>query len=403
MIKIAICGEVYSENLGDGIIANSLKWLLLQNNPHIKISFVDFRCRDNYPPLATNEDDIPGSIRKLHVIFSQSSLYRKLSIPTLWYISKRKKFIKYCYQRIIDCDLVIIGGGQLLMDNNLNFPLKVREIIRISALLKKKVIFVACGVGRRWSALGIRTLKAALTNHAVKLVSVRDQGSLKTLMALIPEAESRYSIIYDPAICAADAYNIKPKQDNIRIGLGISAPKELKRNLNSYKRFFSRKNIEYFWLELIEQLTSNDYKIALFTNGDPEDYDFTKIIWNKCYKLCHDGNIALLSRPTTPSILMEHISQFKTLIAHRLHANIIAYSMGIPSIGLIWDKKVEEFSHITNRDHAFITPDQVTPQLAYKKLKSSMTEKLDLPHQTHLKRKLLEDISSIVNFNLTNK
>ena len=35
--------------------------------------------------------------------------------------------------------------------------------------------------------------------------------------------------------------------------------------------------------------------------------------------------------------------QFDFIISHRLHSSIIARSIGVGSIGLIWDKKVESF------------------------------------------------------------
>jgi polysaccharide pyruvyl transferase WcaK-like protein len=33
----------------------------------------------------------------------------------------------------------------------------------------------------------------------------------------------------------------------------------------------------------------------------------------------------------------------RSVIAHRLHASIVAYALGVPSLGLRWDPKVENF------------------------------------------------------------
>jgi hypothetical protein len=45
----------------------------------------------------------------------------------------------------------------------------------------------------------------------------------------------------------------------------------------------------------------------------------------------------------TPERLIDKISAYSGVIAYRLHANITSYSLGIPSIGLIWNQKIPMF------------------------------------------------------------
>jgi polysaccharide pyruvyl transferase WcaK-like protein len=50
------------------------------------------------------------------------------------------------------------------------------------------------------------------------------------------------------------------------------------------------------------------------------------------------------------------------LIAHRLHANIVAYSCGVPHIGLGWDPKLKNFFESVGRGDFIISKDVTDPR-----------------------------------------
>ena len=108
----------------------------------------------------------------------------------IWYFGKRNRLGHLWREQLSRCDLVLIGGGQLLMDNDLSFPLKVAELVRIARDLDKHVAFYACGVGREWSWLGSRLFEGALLNPSVSWVSVRDHGS-RDLVCSISQCRMR--------------------------------------------------------------------------------------------------------------------------------------------------------------------------------------------------------------------
>ena len=56
-----------------------------------------------------------------------------------------------------------------------------------------------------------------------------------------------------------------------------------------------------------------------------------------------------------PEELAHLISSYDAIVAHRLHANIIAYSYAIPHVGLGWDTKMEGFFEATSRDEFLIS------------------------------------------------
>jgi polysaccharide pyruvyl transferase WcaK-like protein len=272
---------------------------------------------------------------------------------------------------------VLIGGGQLLMDNDLVFPLKVWEIVRIAHDLDKIVTFYACGVGKKWSRLGLHLLARALFDENVMGVSVRDNGSRDILRALFPNAKFAIDLAIDPAVCAAEAYKINADPDSNIIGLNISAPHVLKKRVSGTKSTFAVKRFRQFWLDLAEILTCDHRQFVLFTNGQVEDYAFAQHIAAEIYSKKKMKQVYLLKRPLDPRILTSQIAQFRAIVAHRLHANIIAYSMGIPSVGLIWDKKVEEFGKMTERSNFYLDPTHMDPWIVKQCLYDAMSVGVD--------------------------
>ena len=101
----------------------------------------------------------------------------------------------------------------------------------------------------------------------------------------------------------------------------------------------------------------------LFTNGAEEDEQFLGRIVDdgdrKAY--LRDGLLSIAPHPQTPEELVANLSRPSVVVAHRLHANIIAYSLGIPSVGLSWDQKVDSFFSETNRDAYIVRGEEVGP------------------------------------------
>jgi polysaccharide pyruvyl transferase WcaK-like protein len=396
MTRIAICGETYSQNLGDGVIADSLKWLLKQADASIEVSFTDFSCRPAYSLKDIADPPKAKWIRQIHRSLAQISLYRKGVVRILWYFSKRKRLSRSWQERIGDCDLMLIGGGKLLMDNNLAFPFKIRELVRLSKSLNKKVVFYACGVGARWSRHGYRLLTGALLDESVRWISVRDQGSRDTLRALFPGKNLKCCLSVDPAVCAAETYGIHANPNSCKIGLNLSAPKVLSRYFAGPKRVFTVKRVKQFWIDLAELLESEHREVVFFTNGSTVDYAFAQSIVAEMSGSKAMRPPVLLERAREPRELVEQLAQCQVIVAHRLHANIIAYSLGIPSVGLIWDKKVEEFGKITGRSHFYLDPFNMDPCVVNERIHEAIITGVDSTHLAELKAFVSGDVKTML-------
>ena len=69
-----------------------------------------------------------------------------------------------------------------------------------------------------------------------------------------------------------------------------------------------------------------------------------------------------------------NISSFKTIIACRMHANIIAYSLKIPSVGLIWNNKLALWGEKCGYSDRFIKAEDMNGSYAVDKIVQAMRE-----------------------------
>lgn len=354
-MNILICGEIYSENLGDGVIAASNKYLLDSENQ--KISYLDLSGRNNFQKQDKITKKNYRYLREINKKLMTNKYYSLLMFLIFMKIKGKKDLRKYYTEKILTSDFLIIGGGQLLMDNNLSFPYRINLLTEVAEELNIPYIFDSIGVSDNWSDSARLMFKKSFERKNFKGVSTRDIKSKKRLTQYLKISEKNIDLAVDPAIFADEAYNIKKSISSKTIGIGITNFNSLIFGSNNKMNMTENELLE-MWQKLIYELLKREFCVELFTNGSIEDQEFAQrikdLILNE-YNL----EVKLLARPLIPKELVEIISGFKLIVAHRLHANIISYSLKIPSIGLGWDEKVIEFGKLTNRERYYIDKDKV--------------------------------------------
>jgi len=344
--KVVIAGETWSSNLGDGVIAESLQFLFKKLLPDLQIDFLDISGRNSIAP---------DSPKRTSSIMRFAQKVKPLYIPRVflkWYILKSQHTPEWSAQ-ISESDAVVIGGGQLLMDNFLDFPLKVTTIAQLSYSLGGNVHFLSCGVGSKWSRIASHLFHSALI--PATSVTTRDTLSQERLGLFVPDLG--VSLSADPALWTSDVYRQRQVITDNRVGLGIMYMKML--NHQSSVRL-SEDELVAFWLDIIKRLHQDGIDFQLFTNGSLQDYSFASHIVRSAQKsLAISCDLA--ARPQKPYELAQLISRYRAIIASRLHAHIIATSYHIPSIALLWDDKVLAFFRDTGREtlvfNSFVTKD----------------------------------------------
>jgi polysaccharide pyruvyl transferase WcaK-like protein len=122
--------------------------------------------------------------------------------------------------------------------------------------------------------------------------------------------------------------------------------------------------------DLAELLAARGLEVVLFTNGAHEDDVYLR---NLIHRFPELGRFQAIY-PEHPDELIDLIAGCALMVGHRMHANIIAYALGIPSVGFAWDDKVVSFFQSAGRGE-FVLDDLSDPRL--KPLIEKMTADLD--------------------------
>ena len=341
--RIAIFNVKFSANLGDGIIAECMEARLRELRADWDICSVDLAGRDSYGaglgqmrgPLLRILGGMPPAIRRF-----AASAALKLMISA--------RYRRRWRSQIGHIDGAIIGGGQLFADADLNFPLKLNGALSEIAKSHAPAAIYGVGVAREMSDRARRLFVTALRGISLRHVAVRDRASRYNWdrhfgRANLPRAE----LCSDPGLLAGSVYGMPPPRPQslhaspparLRVGIGIVNPRTLDLH-SSDDDDFSINASRQFWIALTNELIAQGYEVVLFTNGPTDDETFTDTI--EC--AIDSPHVTRAPRPQVPGELVQIIHSLDALVAHRLHANILAYAFAIPHVGLAWDPKVEAF------------------------------------------------------------
>lgn len=113
--------------------------------------------------------------------------------------------------------------------------------------------------------------------------------------------------------------------------------------------------------------------MADFGNGLYQDYLFELEVLEYVGK-AKEVSRYLAGRPVEGRELADTISGYKGIIASRLHANIVAYSVGVPSIGLVWNEKMLWWGKRIGHPDRFMEVDSFVPEKVIVKLWQAMAE-----------------------------
>ncbi len=144
-------------------------------------------------------------------------------------------------------------------------------------------------------------------------------------------------------------------------------------------------------------MESEQHKVILFTNGQTDDYVFAQSVVEEMSTSTMRKLPVLMERALEPEALISQIAQCQAIVAHRLHANIIAYSLGIPSVDLIWDQEVEEFGKITKRCNFYIDPLKLDYHRVSKYINEAIRAGIDPANMSELMASARQSVKTILD------
>ncbi|MFZ5618061.1 MAG: polysaccharide pyruvyl transferase family protein [Pseudomonadota bacterium] len=397
-MKVVLVNVKFSPNLGDGVIAECLEDGLRSRIADIEIANCDLAGRTRFGPGSAMARTIA-----LSALHSLSDGVKKAAYEPLLAAFVRRRLMPVYAKTIDSADAVVFGGGQLLEDADLNFPMKVAAAAGVARERDIPMAVFAVGVGRTWSERGAALFNEAFAGAELAAASVRDQLSQTRWRRHFSKTDVEDAqIAFDPGLLARKTYGAVSDEERTgrnrpKIGLCVTHPTTLRTHYDGGDAPSAEADTEFF-RSLARDLAARGMEIVLFTNGAPDDRAFLRRCFPATVLAGFDKDqIALAPESRRPSDLVAIIRDCDGVIAHRLHANIIAYSYAIPHVGLAMNSKLSEFFALTGRPDFAVGPEQFKADIVGDKMASALNAPIETDQHAAILRKADADLDALAD------
>ena len=389
-MKVAIFNVGFSPNLGDGVIALCLK-RSIERRTGWQVLPIDLAGRTQF------SDPGRGTARVAKLA--------ALQLMPRWL---REKFVEYVLGRSIKERLrpqwramlsgvrfVVFGGGQLFQDGDLNFPLKLAAAAAECEHYRLPLAIFAVGAAPSQSMRGSELMRRLTGSSRVVYASARDDQSRASLRQLGLGA----TLCRDPGLLAADLWPTpggSPRAIKI-VGLGLTHPSLLAHH-SSRGHSPSYEQAVGLYGAIVKRLRASGYDVLCFTNGAGEDERLLAALRGRLSADKAEGRVRFAPRCKSPSELATMIGACDALVAHRLHAAILAYAYRVPAIGLLWDDKLEAFFKSVDREAHLVAFEQAPTRIGTLVAKA-MAEGVDATEHARVleeTRKGIDDLVQVI-------
>lgn len=332
MNKVILLNEGASDNIGDQALNLGLCKLL--SNLGFDVSQVDFtRC---IPSGIENIEDCDTNVNNNVKIKGSPSKFRRQLSRIKWFSRHVRKIWRYLDG---DVDKVVIGGGQLVLDNRY-FPIAMFTWTFIAKIKRKPVYLISVGVGKKFS-LSSRFL----IGFSFKLVDgfiVRDDVSQLNLHKNFGvKSESSY----DSAYVLNNLSKNVVSEGEPRLVIGVT-------NYNVYKRYNSELNTSRIFTkseyinEWIDSIKNKNINKVVFCSTSSEDIEISFEVYNLLISECPDLNVVFLDRVPSFYSYIDILSKSTCTISGRMHALILSELVGNEVNPWVISQKLDTYNRL---------------------------------------------------------
>lgn len=321
MKRIGVISFFRSQNLGDILIGESLNRMFSKYGEVIDIDFSstqimnDDKNPDSKPILVRNKN-----LRKL---LSECDYLMEATSFINLVINSSKKY-RLIEKEIDKCDIVILAGGNMLMDTG-HFPIytyKAYYALKYAKAHNKKtaVLFVGAGpINNKWQKSYIKKLL-----KLSDFTSTRDILSTDFLKSINPSAEIDTWI--DPVLIMDN----EKKETEIKHRIGISvfySPDKRKED-----------EVKNAYVALVNCILDKyrDSEIILYSSAVSDRHDVCAV-----YAFFDNTDRVSMVSVNSTKQLVELYRDLDLTIASRMHSMIVSFVNRKPVIALSWQSKVD--------------------------------------------------------------
>jgi len=282
-----------------------------------------------------------------------SGIRSRISSVDITVLSEKPYETKECYnvrsiqrfkyaqiiKNMFQCDAFILGGGGLLQDSTSKRSLfYYLMLIKLAKFFRKKIALIGQGIGPVESK---KQLKRALDN--VHIITVRDVESLKLLKEMGVRA-GKIALTADLSFLL----NV-PANENTQKLLDLEGIKKCKARLIGISIRMPIEHVDAVkYLEFAalcdHLIMEKDASIVFLVFDHPDDMEVVNRILGYMKYPAH-----IVLRQCKPSDMLGIISRLDAVIGMRLHSLIFSAMANIPSLGLIYDPKIEIFQRMVGQ------------------------------------------------------
>lgn len=411
---IGILGNYGNNNIGDEAILMGIISQLARKHPYIHIvifsmsplesqqrygmeSFPSiFRLPRAVSPTALGSESqvrggvISGSLHKLKISLRRYGMMRSVRHYMVYLdtVAMHPKFWLETYYRLRDLDLLLIGGGNLLMDMFDRVPPLYAMHAILARLAGAKVMYYSVGAGpisTRFGRLFIK-IATACADH----ITLRDQESREVLESI--GVKTPMTVAADPAL-ELRSYPLTKQQsghwrailkgDNV---IGVSAVPFLD---HRYWPRPDRKGYEVYIAQMaavVDSIVEDlNYHVVLFPTKFPADVYACRDIYGL---LGHSEKVVVIEENLDPIDLVGVIENMTCVVGTRLHSIILSLVASVPVVAISYHGKVESLMRRIGQDDVVIPFDELESSVVCEKLRTLLRDYQN--RRLALKRQALE-------------
>ncbi len=232
-------------------------------------------------------------------------------------------------QAIAEADALVFPGGSIFQDvTSVQSVGYYANLVKIAKKHKKKVVMIGQGVGPLNNFLGKSMARSAF--NAADVIAVRDRDSVSTLQGL--GVKGSFRVTADMAFLLPE-----PKHDEGQTQFGVA---DMKSVGVSVRPFGKEKHVLQVFSQLLKLLFDNRWVATVIEMDREIDRPFIDKLGKE-----FGGKVPEIRGLTSPVQLQQRLMRMDAVIGMRLHAGILASTVGVPAYMVSYDPKVNAFAN----------------------------------------------------------
>jgi polysaccharide pyruvyl transferase CsaB len=226
------------------------------------------------------------------------------------------------------CDALVFPGGSIFQDATSVMSVKYySDLVSAAKKAGKKVLLLGQGVGPLTSFFGKRMAAGAF--NSADVISVRDPQSMQALKDL--------GVKKAPRVAADGAFLLPtPREEAEEMSFGVGGMKTV---AIAPRPLDKKADVSTLFGEFCRLLYQSGAMPVLLEMDREEDGPLIEEIHKK-----QGGRIPQIRKLQTPMQVQQRIRRMDAVVALRLHAGILAATVGVPPFMISYDPKVSAFA-----------------------------------------------------------